>query len=155
MEKLLIAAVFTFIGVVVTFTIGLVTNFINSRNNSKNLFVKTITKERATWREKLREETAEFCKIGYALTSGKNNVDIDRLRELGVLIRLRMNPNPDKEYHKEIIEDTRIIADKLSDIENNKEEITIKLVKIEKNIQQLLKQAWEDSKEEARTGKLA
>ncbi|MCK5535327.1 MAG: hypothetical protein KAI79_00795, partial [Bacteroidales bacterium] len=62
--------IFTFIGALIgvffTFIGILVTNFVNSRNNSKNIFVGTITKERATWREKLREETAEFCKIGYA-----------------------------------------------------------------------------------------
>ncbi|EDN68355.1 hypothetical protein BGP_3216 [Beggiatoa sp. PS] len=136
-----------------------------SRDNSKNLFVQTITNERATWREKLREETAEFCKIGYALScqgkkdndvangQQKSPMDINRLRELGVFIRLRMNPDADLEH--QVIKDTKDVTNKLSNGENNKEEIESLLVKVEQNIQRLLKKAWKVSKEEARTGKLA
>jgi hypothetical protein len=132
---------------------------VTSGNNNKNIFIQTVTKERATWREKLREETAEFCKIGYALCQDKkdNNVaneqppmDIHRLRELGILIRLRMNPNPDKDLDSQVIRDTKYVVDKLSRDKNNHQDIEKLLVEVELKVQELLKEAWEDSKKEAR-----
>ncbi len=145
------------------------------RNNNKNIFVQTVTNERATWREKLREETAEFCKIGYALScqDKKDNdvaneqqtlpMDIHRLRELGILIRLRMNPKADANKmnpkadatDSKVIEGTTQIVNQLSHSKNNHQEIERLLLVVEENVQKLLKEAWEISKKEAKTGKLA
>lgn len=120
--------------------------------------VKTIFEERATWREMIRKETAEFCKIGYILSSQYKSNDnnevakkVERLAELGGLIRLKLNPkgNP---HEINVIESTKKVFNALN--ENNHEEIKKLLMDIEKGIQSVLKEAWDVSKTEASTGKV-
>lgn len=58
----ILPALLSFLGAVVGVAI---TVFYASKNNNKNIFINTVTTERAKWRDELRKDTAEFCKLVY------------------------------------------------------------------------------------------
>src|SRR6516165_5736392 len=89
-------AIFSFVGVAIT-------AFLTSRNNNKNIFINTVTNERAKWRDELRRDTAEFCKLVYGELQGKTGPDPLKREELRVAIRLRLNPNPEHRLDKAIL----------------------------------------------------
>jgi len=72
--------------------------------------------------------------------------------ELRVAIRLRLNPNPEHRLDKAILNSISRLA-KLPSADA-KIDVRGELEVIESNVQALLKQEWEKSKEEARKGKL-
>jgi hypothetical protein len=141
-------AVLSFLGAVIGVSI---TAFFTSRNNNKNIFIGTVTTERAKWRDELRNHTAEFCKLAYGQLQDKDPVSRTRLEELRVLIRLRLNPNPEHALDKTILD---AIGNATRGLDGSGVDAREQLETIERNVQALLKQEWEKSKEEARTGKL-
>jgi hypothetical protein len=140
-----IGAIFGFIGVGIT-------ALFTSRNNNKNIFINTVTSERAKWRDELRNNTAEFCKLAYGQSHNQGTFDRLRLEELRVLIRLRLNPNPKHALDKIILDATTEVTNALDG--SAATDVRQQLQTIEANVQALLKQEWEKSKQEARKGKL-
>lgn len=130
-----------------------ITAFFTSRNNNKNIFINTVTSERAKWRDELRSNTAEFCSVvrGELQNYAESN---DRLRqeELRVLIRLRLNPDPTHKLDKAILDAISKLA--WTEHKSGESDVIRELEAIESNVQALLKQEWEKSKQEAREGKL-
>jgi hypothetical protein len=126
--------------------------FFTSRNNNKNIFINTVTTERAKWRGELRNHAAEFCKLAYGHLHGYGKVDGLRLEELRVLIRLRLNPNPNHVLDKAILDATLKVVKAIEGSDNG--ELAEQLERVESNVQVLLKQEWEKSKKEALKGKL-
>jgi hypothetical protein len=100
----------------------------------------------------LRKDTAEFCKLVYGELKGKTGTDPLKREELRVAIRLRLNPNPEHRLDKAILDSMSRVA-KLPSADGNVD-ADGELEVIESNVQALLKQEWEKSKEEARKGKL-
>lgn len=132
------------------------TAFIALRNNNKNLLIKTVTEERAKWRSELRNTCAEFSKLVYEQANDTSARNKPRIIELKAHIKLRTNPS-DKPKHKldqDILKELQEIVNEL-DTEYDKNEIIKKLIKLESNVQLLLKQEWDKSKGEADSGKLA
>lgn len=129
-----------------------VTAFYTSRNNNKNIFINTVTTERAKWRDELRKDTAEFCKLVYSELHKKNVADRPRLEELRVLIRLRLNPNPSHVLDKRILDAIVKVTTAFNACGGT--DVTQHLEAIESNVQALLKQEWEKSKQEAHKGRL-
>ena len=138
-------AIFSFVGVAIT-------AFFTSRNNNKNIFINTVTNERAKWRDELRRDTAEFCRLVYGELQGKTGTDPLKREELRVAIRLRLNPNPEHRLDKAILDSMSRLAKSPSADANV--DVRGELEVIESNVQALLKQEWEKSKEEARKGRL-
>ena len=91
----------SFLGAVIGVSI---TAFFTSRNNNKNILVGTVTTERAKWRDELRNHTAEFCKLAFGQLRNEDASSRTRLEELRVLIRLRLNPNPEHTLDKTILD---------------------------------------------------
>lgn len=146
----IIIALIAVTGVFITASIAL-------RNNNKNLLLKTVTEERAKWRSELRNTCAEFSKLVYEQANNANASHKPRITELKAHIKLRTNPssNPEHKLDQDILKDSQEIVDQLDiDIDIDKNEIIKKLIKLESNVQQLLKQEWDKSKEEAVSGKL-
>jgi gluconate kinase len=141
----LIGAMFGFIGVAVT-------AFFTSRNNNKNIFINTVTSERAKWRDELRNNTAEFCRLAHGHLHKNGTVDRLRLEELRVLIRLRLNPNPTHFLDRAILNATLKVTNTLDGAGSI--DVTQQLEAVESNVQALLKQEWEKSKVEAHKGRL-
>lgn len=140
-----LGAIFSFVGVAIT-------AFFTSRNNNKNIFINTVTTERAKWRDELRNHAAEFCKLAYAELRKEEKVDRLRREELRILVRLRLNPNPRHTLDKNILETMSKLAG-IQDLSADPYALQY-LEIIESNVQALLKQEWEKSKKEARKGKL-
>jgi hypothetical protein len=155
-KKKILEALTSGIFVIAVAVVGLlgviVTAFFTSKNNNKNIFINTVTGERAKWRNDLRNDAAELCKRVYKQMQNQNAGNKPRIQELTVLIRLRLNPDPKHILDKTIIDATWNLLVALDD--SNGTNVTHELQVIESNVQKLLKQEWEKSKKEARKGKL-
>lgn len=129
-------------------------------NNRKNLFVTTITKERAEWRKDLRLAASELARTTHILLADSSASIVPTAEEVGafhvqrIAIRLRVNPNPDKRHHLD--QAILLSLDALSRAVNDRCRETAKgeLGKIEQAVQLLLKQEWDKSKTEAQTGEM-
>lgn len=120
----------------------------------RNLLVETVTKERAAWRQEVRAATLELSRtvlssIGQASLSSTTAVHQQRLA-----ITLRLNPSRADKHRLD-----REISDALHALElalerQQQVEARTQLRLVEEKVQKLLKQEWDKSKKEARTGKL-
>lgn len=128
--------------------------------NDKTVFVDTVTKERATWRAELRTSAASL--IARLRVSGAGTaLDFLEAQRLRAEIILRLNPagrsedqavrdaHPhDRDLHE--------ILDKLwADSGTPGEDHTALAARLERSVQELLKQEWSVSKREATTGEIA
>jgi len=129
-----------------------ITNYFSTRNNSKNIFIGTVTKERATWRGELRTHVASFCKEAREHYSSSKPSIAPALHESRVHILLRLNPNPTHKFDAGLIKGVGDTMQALSVRDGAALEVALEA--IEKNAQALLKQEWEKSKREARSGKV-
>ena len=147
--KEIIIALIAVVGVFITALVAL-------RNNNKNLLIKTVTDERAKWRNELRNTCAEFSKLVYEQVNDASAKHKPRIIELKAHMKLRTNPSDDAKHKldQDILKESQEIVNQL-DTNGNKEEIIKKLIKLESHVQKLLKQEWDKSKSEADSGKLA
>lgn len=141
----LVGALFALVGVAIT-------NYFSTRNNNKNLFIDTVTKERASWRGEMRTHVASFCKLAREHYSSSVPSVAPTLHESRVHILLRLNPNPSHALDAGLIKG---IGDTMLAL-NTKDDAALEaaLAVIEKNAQALLKQEWDKSKREALSGKV-
>jgi hypothetical protein len=133
-----------------------ITAFVALRNNSKNLLIKTVTDERARWRIDLRNSMAEFAKLVHEHIHSSNSENMSRIIELKAHIKMRTNPSDCLKHilDQQILKESQEIVDLIkSEMDINM--ITSKLLRLETNVQKLLKQEWDKSKGEADSGKLA
>jgi hypothetical protein len=156
--KLLVPGVFTLIVAALALVGALIGAFLSSgvaaRNNKQNLFVNTVTAERAKWRAELRTITSELAKVTFVGLSDPKPETLARLHELRVLVRLRLNPSSDPKHALDqaalaaLPELTKAVE------EAKRSEALSALEKVEAAVQHLLKQEWEKSKREAARGAL-
>lgn len=137
--------------------IGVVfTAFVALRNNSKNLFVKSVTDERAKWRSELRDASAQFISLVYEQAGDRSSDHLGKIIALKTQIKLRTNPSQENKHEldKNINLKLKEIVD-LIDKNVDKEKVALELACLEINIQKLLKQEWDKSKREAKFGKMS
>lgn len=156
--KLIVPGLFALIVAVLALVGALIGAYLSSgvaaRNNKQNLFVNTVTAERAKWRGELRTITGELARTTFAGLSDAKPETLARLHELRVLVRLRLNSSPDAKHGLDhavlaaLPELTKAVEDARRD------EALAALERIEVAVQQLLKQEWEKSKREAASGTL-
>lgn len=132
----------------------------NQAINDKTVFVDTVTKERATWRSDLRAAAASLVALLRASGAG-NKFDLLEAHRLRAEIVLRLNPAGrsadqavrDKHPHDR---DLHMILDELwTDSGTPRETHTELAARLERSVQELLKQEWSVSKREAITGEIA
>ena len=124
-----------------------------TRDSDKDIFVAAVTNERAKWREELRRSVAEYMK-----QCTLPEPDIPELLRLKTDIILRLNPRAREplmaEKHKF---DQQILHAVNALFEANAKDTTRakdeNLLKLEEATQELLKQEWQKSKDEAATGR--
>lgn len=151
-------ALLGFIGVLVGAVIGflgsLFGSWVSFRQNDKNLFVQTVTNERAKWRQDLRDATGQLVQHIYAYTDNPDAETFCKIHEYRVAVRLRVNPeNPDRnKLDAEILSALSGLRETSQII--NKETALAMAERIELSVQKLLKQEWEKSKREAKSGTL-
>ena len=148
-NKEIIAALIAFAGVLWTANVAL-------RNNNRNILIKTVTEERAKWRNELRLVCAEFSKLVYEQISDSSLNHRPRINELKTHIKLRVNPSQKSKHllDQNIIGLSQSIVDEL-DKKVNTDRVKRELLSLEAEIQQLLKNEWDKSKGEAVKGKVA
>jgi hypothetical protein len=116
------------------------------RTSRKTLFVNTVTTERAAWRSDLRTLTAELVTLAHTA--------IDKPTE----IRLRVNPKGGREHplDQTILESLAALPDLLRPASGVPDRASVleELDRFEASVQRLLKQEWDKSKVEAKTGTL-
>ena len=132
----------------------------NQAINDKTVFVDTVTKERATWRSELRAATASLIALLRVPGAGSELglIEVHRLR---AEIVLRLNPAGrsvdhevrDKHPHDRDLH--RILDELWTDSGTPREAHTELAARLERSVQELLKQEWSVSKREAITGKIA
>lgn len=120
----------------------------------RNLLVETVTKERATWRSELRAAVLELSDATHSAINSFDANSIARVHRWRLAISLRLNPSRADKHQLD-----RRISDALHALELALErqrhvEARTQLLQVEVNVRKLLKQEWDKSKTEARTGKL-
>jgi hypothetical protein len=128
--------------------------------NDKTVFVETVTKERATWRSELR--TAAASLIARLRASGAGTaLDFMEAQRLRAEIILRLNPagrSDDKavrDAHPHDRDLHNILGELWADSGVPGEDYTALAARLERSVQELLKQEWSVSKREAVTGEVA
>ena len=128
------------------------TVFFTARNNNKNVFINTVTVERAKWRTEMRNTIAEFCRVCYEQLEDPTKRNIPKLQELRVLTKLRLNPDQKHELDATIM---IAAANVIEGLVSSQSALVISNLQIlENKVQELLKQEWDKSKTEAKTGKV-
>jgi len=124
-----------------------------TRDSDKDIFVASVTNERAKWREDLRKNVAEYLKQCVSPTP-----DMPELIRLKTDIILRLNPRARDvgmvERHKFDLQIMQAVNTLFNQVTQASIPLTNPtLAELEKATQELLKQEWQKSKDEAATGR--
>lgn len=136
------------------------TNRTTTKTQARSLFVGTVTTERARWRQDLRDAVIDLTRLANLVVANTGTAeDAARLEGARVAIRLRLNPaglDPRKADHhvfdRQVLDGLAAFAAAIK--AGNGQEALSQLETIETGVQGLLKQEWDKSKTEARTGRL-
>ncbi|WP_219097548.1 hypothetical protein [Pseudomonas sp. UMAB-40] len=153
------AAVFGFVGALIGsilgFTGSLFSTFGKSKDTQLDVRTKVVTNERAQWRKDMRELAATYVVLSnqLAVTPAPNVEDNNEIERTRILIRLRLNANPDHKLDAKLLHALPVIAMHARDKKVG--ELKVKLEEFEFDMQALLKREWDKSKGEAESGNIA
>jgi hypothetical protein len=149
-------AIFGFMGALIGAGLGfigsLLSTFGKSKDTSKDVLTRTVTNERALWRKELREIAGEFVENALRIAADDSAGSIYALEKQRVLIKLRLNPNPEHALDASILVNIQNILRYAKAM--NSEKLGEALSDFERDVQALLKQEWDKSKNEAESGTL-
>lgn len=147
-------AIFGFMGALIGAGLGfigsLLSTFGKSKDTSKDVLTRTVTNERALWRKELREIAGEFVENALRIAADDSAGSIYVLEKQRVLIRFRLNPNPEHALDVSILVNIQNVLRYAKDM--NSEKLAEVLSDFERDVQALLKQEWDKSKNEAESG---
>lgn len=150
------SAIFGFMGALIGAGLGfigsLLSTFSKSKDTSKDVLTRTVTNERALWRKELREISGEFVENALRIAANDSTGSIYTLEKQRVLIRLRLNPNPEHALDASILANIQNVLRYAKTLDSEK--LTEALSDFEREVQALLKQEWDKSKNEAECGTL-
>lgn len=151
------SAIFGFLGALLGAVLGFVGSLLSTFGKSKDVELdvrtKVVTNERAQWRKDMRELSATLVAISNRVASSPAPTDAYDLERTRVLIRLRLNPDPEHLLDASLLKllpEIRAYA-----YGKNESELKAKLEGFEANMQALLKREWDKSKREAESGNIA
>lgn len=138
------------------------------RTQQKTALIETVTAERATWRTDLRNEMANLATaVLGSLDGSKTKGTAFHRARIGILLRInpagRLYPQPITGGHNlDRVIDARLrslaiamnVEPRIRAGNPTRSSVVNDLAQLEHAVQELLKQEWEGSKEEATTGKL-
>ncbi|WP_150724748.1 hypothetical protein [Pseudomonas fluorescens] len=154
METAIFAFIGALIGSLLTFISSLASTFGKSKDTQLDVRTKVVTNERAQWRKDMRDLSASFVAICNRMTTNlkkeDDQFDLDRTR---VLIRLRLNANPEHELDARLLKNLKLLSKIVHD--KNYKDLSNDLDAFETDMQELLKREWDKSKGEAETGNIA
>ena len=147
------------LGVFVTFLLGVWNLIYNYRNSRRTSFINTVTAERIKWIATLRGNVSKFCGLTHYWVksqlhgTGREAEVLLQLDELRYLIRLQLNPSPkaflDRKIEKKI---TQIVS--LCVPEPDQDKVMAAIDDLTKTSQELLKAEWDKVREESKRGDL-
>jgi hypothetical protein len=176
MEDLETKDIVTFIGILLTFLIGVINFIVSWKSSEKTAFVNSVTTARQKWMDKVRDKMTEFCTAAMVLVNGNDTSDKsgvpngengkkpDYLKEiffLPTLMKLLLN-RADK-FDTKIMKQMdkiqervlRIIENPDENTEENKKDLKEEISELISLTQDLLKLEWEGVKEESTHGRLS
>jgi len=149
-------AVFGFLGALLGSVLGfigsLLSTFGKSKDTSKDVLTRTVTNERAQWRNDLRNLAGEFVENALRISSGDPGGSIYTIEKQRALIRFRLNPDPEHKLDASILDCLQQILKVVRSEKSS--DLMASLETFEQQVQLLLKQEWDKSKREAETGNL-
>lgn len=154
-----VAGAFLVMGALIAFAGAVFNAALTARTTSKtqarSLFVGTVTTERAQWRQDLREAVSDLVRLSHLVITNKGAPDdAAKLEGVRAAVRLRLNPSEGEEHEKDQ-EILRALANLALAIKAGEGTRALEhLETIESGSQRLLKQEWQKSKTEARTGRV-
>lgn len=143
------------VGAVLVFVGSLLSTFGKSKDTQLDVRTKVVTNERAQWRKDMRELAATYVVLAshLAATTSPDAEDSNEFGRTRVLIRLRLNSDPDHKLDAKLL---RTLSDIAARTKNkDKDVLKIKLDEFECDMQALLKREWDKSKKEANSGNIA
>lgn len=150
------SAIFGFMGALIGAGLGFIASLLStlskSKDASKDVLTRTVTNERALWRKELREISGEFVENALRIAANDSAGSIYALEKQRVLIRLRLNPNPEHALDASILANIHSVLRYTKTLDSEK--LAEALSKFEREVQALLKQEWDKSKNEAACGAL-
>lgn len=151
------AAIFGFVGALIGAVLGFIGSILSTFGKSKDVQLdvrtKVVTNERAQWRKDMRELSAAYVALSNRVAIVPQVNDGYELERTRVLIRLRLNPNPEHTLDAKLLKVLPVIAQNA--YAKNVSELKSKREEFEADIQALLKREWDKSKCEAETGNIA
>ena len=164
-DQLIQTRVFWFITGAILASIVMVLAIVFSvQKSQKQRFTEHIVQARSTWRDCFREDVATFCALAarhyykvkdldHHLADVTFSIDIEKLNELRVKTRLRLNP-----YERIDSPDTKLVRSMgrviLQFETKHYTNLHRELLRIERCSQRILKSEWDKSKREAIKGRL-
>lgn len=150
------AAIFGFIGALIASGLGFLGAIFStvgrSKDTSKDVLTRTVTNERTQWRGALREVASDFVENALRIVDKDPGGSIYTLEKQRVLIRVRLNPDPEHVLDASILRQISEIVKQAKAFDSIS--LVSSLESFESNVQSLLKQEWDKSKREAETGML-
>lgn len=151
------AAIFGFIGALIGAILGFIGSILSTVGKSKDVQLdvrtKVVTNERAQWRKDMRELSAAYIALSNRVAIAPQDNDEYELERTRVLIRLRLNANPEHTLDAKLLQVLQVIAKNANS--KNVSELKLKQEEFEADMQALLKREWDKSKGEADTGNIA
>lgn len=151
------AAIFGFMGGLIGTVLGLIGSLLSTFGKSKDVQLevrtKVVTNERAQWRKDMRELSATYVALSNRVATNPKDDDVYEVERTRVLIRLRLNANPDHALDAKILGVLALISNCART--KKADELKLKLEEFERDMQALLKREWDKSKSEANTGNIA
>lgn len=151
------AAIFGFVGALIGAVLGFIGSVLSTFGKSKDVQLdvrtKVVTNERAQWRKDMRELSAGYVALSNRIAVAPQDNDEYELERTRVLIRLRLNANPDHRLDAKLLLALPVISTNARS--KNMDELKLKLEEFEADMQALLKREWDKSKREAETGNIA
>ncbi|MCU8015235.1 MULTISPECIES: hypothetical protein [unclassified Shewanella] len=151
------AAIFGFVGALIGAVLGFIGSILSTFGKSKDVQLdvrtKVVTNERAQWRKDMRELSAEYVALSNRVAVAPRENDEYELERTRVLIRLRLNVNPDHKLDAKLLLVLPVISQNART--KNINDLKSKLEEFETDMQALLKREWDKSKGEAETGNIA
>jgi hypothetical protein len=142
-ERAYTASTVAFLGIALTFVVGIINVIFTVRMFQKKTFLKAVTAHRMKYLEKLRALMAKFCYL--ATTKPKKS----RLKELGYQMKLMMNPAGDKELDRKAV---KLIDSVINRTNQKKRQRAVNT--LEKLMQSWFVLEWNGIKKEAQKGVL-
>ena len=150
-------AIFGFVGVLIGAFLGFIGSIFSTFGKTKDVQLdvrtKVVTNERAQWRKDMRELSAEYVALSNRIAVAPQGNDEYELERTRVLIRLRLNANPDHKLDAKLLLLLPVISTNARI--KNMDELKLKQEEFEADMQALLKREWDKSKGEAETGNIA